>query len=136
MKYLAVFVFLFSCMALGNSSSKAIAIEQLWKRLETANNFSFTLVDNYRKSLPEGDPVRNLLNDEKNFKASQSFVKSEFVTYIDINFQTKEIRYLASVYRNETFRKFSDLLPIFSDGKQLNPKIKIHIDEHLAPKGQ
>lgn len=134
MKFLAVFVFFFSSLAFANSTSKAIAIEQFWKRLETANNFSFTIVDNYRKSLSENDPIRTLLSNEKNFKASQNFVKSEFVTFMDINFQTKEIRYLTGVYRSDTFRKFSDLLLNFSDGKQLNPKLKTHIEEHLAQK--
>lgn len=134
MKNLAFLVFFFSSLAFANSSSKAIAIEQFWKRLETANNFSFTVVDNYRKSLPENDPVRVILNNEKSFKASQNFVKSEFVTFMDTNFQTKEIRYLAGVYRNDTFRKFGDLLQNFSDGKQLNPKLKTHIDEHLTQK--
>ncbi len=136
MKYLAVVLFCISSMAFANSSSKAIAIEQFWKHLEASQNFSFTMVDNYRKSLPDEDPIRKLLNNETHFKASQSFVKSEFVTFIDTNFQTKEIKYLASVYRNSIFRKFGDQLLVFSDGKKLNPKIKIHIEEHLLTKNE
>jgi hypothetical protein len=136
MKYLAVLIFFISNLVLADSASKVIAIEQFWKRFESTNNFSFTVVDNYRKSLPEGDPVRVLLTKEKNFKDTQGFVKTEFVTFVDTNFQTKEIRYLASIYKNETFRKFGNLLPNFTYGEKLNPKIKDHIETNLIQKSE
>lgn len=135
MKFLAVFIFLFSAQAFSlNSSDKAIAIEQFWKRFETATIFSFTVVDNYRQTLPEGSPIRTILGDKKNFKLVQIFVKSEFVTFVDTNFQTKEIRYLASVYKNNTFRKFNDTLSGLTQAQDMNPKIQRHIEANLLSK--
>lgn len=135
MKFLAISIFLFSSVAFSlNSSDKAIAIEQLWKRFDSATVFSFTVVDNYRQTLPEASPIRTLLGDKKNFKLVQIFVKSEFITFVDTNFQTKEIRYLASVYRNNTFRKFNDNLSGLTQAQQMNPKIQRHIEANLLPK--
>lgn len=135
MKFLAIFVFLFSSVAFSlDSSDKSIAIEQLWKSFDSATIFSFTVVDNYRQTLPEDSPIRTILGDKRNFKLVQIFVKSEFVTFVDANFQTKEIRYLASVYKNKTFRKFNDTLSGLTQAQQMNPKIQRHIEANLLPK--
>jgi predicted N-acyltransferase len=136
MKHLLLLIFFFSSTTYAINSAKAIAIDRLWKQLEETSAFSFSVVDGYRLTLPEASPIRKALSDNKNFKLAQIFVKSEFVTFVDANFDTREIRYLASVYKNDSFRKFHDFLKEMPANKDTKEKLKVFVEENLILKAQ
>ena len=120
MKSFFLILFFLSQTVGAQSGQKAILLDQFWNNFDNSSNFSFSVVDRYRRDLPDGDPIKIYLQDQKNFKAAQAFVKNDFITYIDTRFERKEIIFLNTVFKSATFAKFNELF--FEYGSPRNLK--------------